>query len=699
MNITGSGKYSKASSPMRRNVGEKGEIQHQLVFIYPMLFTSSFPIELKSVLRSFLSKTFLREIFTANYLDLVKMTNQITPFDRNQQPIDYKQLGIQLLGLDNNSVSNNNFYYGGNQDKHELQQKIDDNFKLIKQYLKSDPVFKKLSPNFQIVTLENFINVPVITGTAMLDLKEMPLIFLLMLALATNTTLDSDSNVNTLITKIKNTKPENLWQLLKKQKEYTTLQKIKMWVEDNASVRNLSRKLGFKQIKKLPYIKTRKIMQPVDRTYEKVKTKYDAFQDKGFGLEIVNQIQKDIDQVGLFFHLVLNETQLKKRYGLSFDQTFSSASQTRISPYQVQIFKNLEQNFLNLISDPLTIMFRSLSNIILPTMNTRINFHDVFKQEIVDNLSEGIDVLINQIVSNEISASLKDLNLKDSNKFKVFKGMCGDIVKDQQTIMKLTKTFNEIEIKFSIKTTDQNPNNEVSQQVSNYMVTMDKLSSQVESLIKKHYKKLNVLIGDNINLIQTSLQKIVNDTTHQFIYEYAKNTNGDEAIRTVRGVTDNVDNFITKLKENTLYWYNNIINYLFLSSLNIALCELVDVVESEIEVAKHEVTDFPNYTLSLPIEIIYALHAAYKARNIKDLFTDENNTSPDGKREFILTTNYAKGMIKYLTTRLKIPNLIVYDEKKGDIYYKFMNMNEINKTKINTIKTFNDLTVKSIMKL
>ena len=50
--------------------------------------------------------------------------------------------------------------------------------------------------------------------------------------------------------------------------------------------------------------------------------------------------------------------------------------------------------------------------------------------------------------------------------------------------------------------------------------------------------------------------------------------------------------------------------------------------------------------------------------------------------------SYTKAIIKYVSKRLDVPNLIVVDSRKGDIYYKLMNQTDINKTKITTIDTF-----------
>jgi hypothetical protein len=141
---------------------------------------------------------------------------------------------------------------------------------------------------------------------------------------------------------------------------------------------------------------------------------------------------------------------------------------------------------------------------------------------------------------------------------------------------------------------------------------------------------------------------------------------------------------------------------MFLAQLQASLCKFILVADIDIETATNEVTSWPNYTLTLPVEIVLALHAAIMGASWKHMLSggqigkeiDKEKNKPLTREQvgkgsmFNVNENYIKGIVKFVCQRLDVPNLIVVDSKKGDIYYKLMNQTDINKTKISTIETF-----------
>jgi len=113
------------------------------------------------------------------------------------------------------------------------------------------------------------------------------------------------------------------------------------------------------------------------------------------------------------------------------------------------------------------------------------------------------------------------------------------------------------------------------------------------------------------------------------------------------------------------------------------------------------VTAWPNYTLVLPVEIIMALHAAIMGKSWKHMLSggqvgqNLNKMSTPMTKEQVSTSGmvnvsdtYVKNIVKFISSRLQVPNLIVVDSKKNEIYYKLMNQSDVNKTKLQTIITF-----------
>ena len=45
-------------------------------------------------------------------------------------------------------------------------------------------------------------------------------------------------------------------------------------------------------------------------------------------------------------------------------------------------------------------------------------------------------------------------------------------------------------------------------------------------------------------------------------------------------------------------------------------------------------------------------------------------------------------MLKYVNKILEVPNLVVVDTKRGDVYYKFQYMSQVNKTNMRTFDTY-----------
>ena len=157
---------------------------------------------------------------------------------------------------------------------------------------------------------------------------------------------------------------------------------------------------------------------------------------------------------------------------------------------------------------------------------------------------------------------------------------------------------------------------------------------------------------------------------------------------------------------------------MLLAQLQRSLCSFTLTLDADYENITNEVTAWPNYTLVLPIEIITALHAATMGiswehmlgggrqgtaivkvdSELRDdltgaIITKEKSKPMDKEtlnRSSIVDVNenYVKGIMKFIWQRLDVPNLIVVDAKKGEIYYKLMNQTSVNKTKISTIDTF-----------
>ena len=99
MNTPGMSSYSKETVGLRQPIQIKDQ-QFRLIYVYPMLFADVLTRQdVKDNLRSFLSISFLREIFVSNSLNIIQMASQMPAVNQNQEQSRVAQLiGNAVLG-------------------------------------------------------------------------------------------------------------------------------------------------------------------------------------------------------------------------------------------------------------------------------------------------------------------------------------------------------------------------------------------------------------------------------------------------------------------------------------------------------------------------------------------------------------------------------------------------------------------------
>jgi hypothetical protein len=141
------------------------------------------------------------------------------------------------------------------------------------------------------------------------------------------------------------------------------------------------------------------------------------------------------------------------------------------------------------------------------------------------------------------------------------------------------------------------------------------------------------------------------------------------------------------VNDNILSASVSYIYFLFMWQLQVSLCEFVEVVHTHLEVATESVLDFPNYVFVIPVEICIAIANAIVARSWKDI---THNPGEGRQLAKALNDNYVKEIVKYISKKIKVPNLIVIDSKRGDVYYKMMYNSKPQKVKLKSLQTYID---------
>ena len=156
MNVSGR-EYSKSTTGLRQPKNIKDQ-QFKLVFIYPMLVDSKLS-KYTDLLRSYISTNMLKEIYTSNALNILSMASSISPLiDENGNIVDVE-------GGDSDSSRMGEKRLTQQSVRYEVEQRVKEKTYHIKRLLDVDPQLKQYKPFLEMITLNNFIDVPVIVGT------------------------------------------------------------------------------------------------------------------------------------------------------------------------------------------------------------------------------------------------------------------------------------------------------------------------------------------------------------------------------------------------------------------------------------------------------------------------------------------------------------------------------------------------------
>jgi len=721
MNIRGQTQYSNTVAGIR----QPSKFQDQdfkLVFVYPMLLADKISnySNIESTLRDFLSTTFLKEIFIENSINVISLASQIRPItDESGDSINPFTVVAQALASQSGyasaygQTSSPPNYNVNSMHKQELQQKIKEKTAIIHKYTQIDPVLSKLKPYIEIITMGNLIDVPVIVGTKCFQVDTLTLLHILIAAISMKSTLlpgglSNLKNIDNICEELGSLDKTKYWRLLNKLvreqpkpvtdffintlKLGNTIQKIKLRAQSVG--RGIKNKIE-------PFAPTlmghfTHIHESTASEYSSLKPKEDFNEDSTFF--ILRTIKQNLDQTKLFFKFCLDPALLKSQFGI--DMTTEQGSRSNLMKEGGLVLKESKiasQNtiigFNALLNNHGISTLNSAANTILPNPSPLdIDVLSFIKEYISENLIPKINEATNELYKS-INNSLESLSVET---LKVNMAEAKEFCKFKVSI----RSGNEPQIFVSFTANDFANFTDFLSTTAQSSVTQSK---NLEMLLENFVDTKSEFVMNKLKNIRSIIDIAVSGFFNAFVRQYNLQINQPTVpqISMIPGIVSNgrfvspnevINGIIPAYKkhiEENLYFY-------FLCSLQNSLCKFIGVTEIQFERASSEVTEFPNYTLVLPLEIVLALHAVIVTRGWDDLIhTNEGNevrlkTSEELSKGNIIsiTDNYIKGIVKFISMRLNVPNLIVIDSKKGDVYYKLMYQNSINKTKINTLETF-----------
>ena len=686
MNITGNRNYSRETVGLRQPSTILN--QHQrLVFVYPMLFSDKL-IQYKETLRDFISLNILKEIFISNSLNLVSLTSQIDPIMSKRDEVNVGQI-VGNVSLTLSGANINQVPFQATQDyaqKQELQQKINEKINRITSYLEKDIQLKKLNPKIDFVTLQNMIDVPIIVGTYTQDINTFHLLLILVGSIALSRPLNSMSNVDYIINTL-NRIPRERWDVLlyNLDKNQTLRERISDWFGKRSFpfAQSISKRIARQPTSPARRLPGRIIQSQLDRRAPRGQ---DMFQDTSpfsftqhESFQILRFNQQNLDQAKVFFKFMLDERAFQSQTGVDPKAGQTKAIVTKIDPNMRQIFSSMHIQFINLIATMGTPILRSISNIIYP-VPTPPNFNFLsIKEKVIDTaLNNKVSRIIEDYVLENIRNSLSNIDPEQaSQEVNIIKNICKNL---SQTDNIIEKSFSALLNYKSLDTASYSMS-----EFTRFISELEKVSGICGSFNKSFQTNFGRIVSNSSDIfrrIESEIYSSLEDFMNEYRNELRPGFVDAVVVNTGSVSTDQIiSRFIPQVTEAMF----NIFMFFFSYRLQAAMCQLVDFLEVEVEAAAKDVVDFPNYCLVLPVEFMQFLHSVIIAKSWRNL-TEKPGLNPNQNPP--ITESYIKNIVKFVSKRLDIPNLIVIDEAKQDVYYKFMYMSSINKTKLSNIQTF-----------
>lgn len=723
MNLTGQANYSKETVGLRQSDTITDQ-QFKLIYAYPLLFSDKINSEDIMNCRKFQTFSYLREIIVSNSLNIVRMASQINP--DSAQPNNVAQLigNAVLTGGGSNNQSNIPVV-NQSVNPYEVQRRVDQKTQLIKKYLNTDPRTKKLLPYVEVITLNNLLDVPLIVGTKGFTVFTDPLLYILTIAIVSNTPLNKISNVEAIIKKLKNTKESEWFEILtsltKSNETFRTtmldgwkknhpflFSRIKMNRFGDWFLKSLEGKLEkhwYTTLSKTPVISKVPILKhlvthlpdlhvPTDETQEKKGyTDKDVVDNKELEqlFNILKITKNNLDDVLLNFRFVLDPSLLKNQIGLDTTNNTMESTVFKLSSNQRQIFMQMHDKFMELISTPGSLFLNSAYNSLYPapsefvdpvTQELRqtpvrdLNFLELKEKYFDVKLNKTIQDLIFDAFSKEISNSLSSISPKESQeRILLLKSICQSMSKIDEILEHEVKTFMgggfDSGVLASVNFNERDLNLFTSR--------LTRLANTFGSMNKRFENVFSQLVNSSQSILK-KVQTAIYSSLEDFFRDITDRPNYTSMMTHLLGVDETkVYKIYIPQITDTLFI---IFYFFFLYRLQTAICQFVSIIDIELESKVNDVFDFPNYTLVLPIDIVFGVYSAYVAGSFEKLLDEK----PQDVQK--LNDNYVKGIIKFIVKRLKVPSIIVVDERRGEYHYQFMYMSAPEKISATSLQAF-----------
>lgn len=703
MNITNTPMYNREVGIMR-NPNDNKDVMNKLIFIYSLGIDQSLvniPYNTSSIkgdmntlgdaLRSFFTISVLKEIFTSNALNLFNTAASYSRYQKKENKTDYLVNSL-LRGDSSNQYSDNNFRWSGgndyelnNVDQQTLQLKVNQKFKEIKSLIKADVRLKKLLPFMQVITLENMVDVPVIAGTWPSQLDTGALFALLAGAISSRTKLTEMQNVNRIINNLQSMNDLSLYQAFEVLDNTAT--NTDMTVPSIVVRKDLPGGIPSELGRLNSEIQ---INKNNPSKYKELTAQYDVMKNNYAKLYISDLKDTKLKEISRAFTLMLDPERLSVKFGINPATSQSSSVTKKVTVQTELLFDRTYNQFVDFLSgaDPIFLSAYMMFSPIDSSSMTWPNYpalKQTFLDVTMDNfknffstLKQTFDATISQEIEKS-SIAVKSINASCQN--------------TKEEVINSINFFNRTFAGSTVRTVMGKD------ELRNFSESFDIAVSKFQTINEKTAKTLISFFGsDNYGKLKIALDSFITTSVKVFFDEFDKtkdplSQNQGRIMSIVNPETYHNDqtkviSVQREVHESMRVGMNSgiqtILETMFLLIFKLNFCDYVEVLDVEFEVAKADVLDTLNYCLVLPLEVINALYVLYTKRNWKDaVIRSGAGFNP-------LNSSNTKGIIKTLAIQLGIPNLMVFDQKKNELYYyfKYQGSSTAEKLKMQSVDTF-----------
>jgi len=665
--------YQSTRQPGRMSAdGMEGQ---RLVFLYPFAIDTTLG-KYANLCRDFFTVSFINEIKLDNILNVISSINQnVGTLGSGKNRINPAELIYQTAKLTPPTPIQSD--YNDIPDSYLYVERIRRMTHFLQQQLQHDPRYQTYRPVFSTISINENIDIPLILGTKSYQINNEYLYLLMMVSIIYGITWNRETDIqraNSILRNLINDDPGAITKLIiskENRQKFEIEAKLKQ-TTDTALLNNsdYNTKLG---------------------------TRINLFLNKNNSLNEV------------LFSLLFN----KSKWNANFPEVTQSAANLTFNSISVD---NTTQTQKRHYERSLGTLSNYLSEYIIPTLHSldvftgpadpSINVPDKINSFIDDLITTLSDTFIN--LSKNINQGLiaindetlmPDLKVTGSNIENMCK-LCEDNVNFGIQVDKLFNEFsknNRIPIDFNTASLMSFVNNVtvIGNQCTSMGTTLD---SWLTFLSQVGHSQLMTVLRTMQSKVDNFLKSLLFETypagsghgpwidaripLNQFSLRFANYSTvteidllnpadpADAAV--IRNSAQYFRQYVAIIETSIREMLIFLIKWIFFSYS----CDYLNDIEIDVEIQKRDALEFPNFCIVLPFRLFKDLYFAQITKNFKQFLSSDNTIQLDTfqNRDLNYNFNDISSVFKIVTQQLKIPNLIVIDEKTKKCYYQFMYM-------------------------